>query len=298
MGTHLGDGFGFGFGGGVYLRRFDFETGMLTTLDGARHERARRIPDDTLGLSPRQVSDVIPNASPRLVRAAGVGIGVALIGAVVTAAATQHRPGPRLTHKDRLVDLIEAEDARARDLRKQLDDLRARLDALEADDAQRVSALAGLQREADALAGYAGTAPVRGPGVHVELRDSPLRTSPSGDPNDLVIHQQDIQAVVNALWAGGAEALTVNGERITATSAIRCVGNTLLLHGNVYSPPYVVEAIGSPDALQNGLATDPLLDVFREAVSDFRLGFTVHTETTLDLPAYVGFVGDRYAEAA
>jgi len=241
---------------------------------------------------------VSPNVSPRAFRTASVGVGVALIGAVISAAATQHRPGSRLTHKDRLVDLIQAEDARASSLRRQLDDLRKRLNDLEAADAQSVSALDRLRSAAAALGPLAGTVAVRGPGVRVELRDSPLRTSPSGDPNDLVVHQQDIQAVVNALWASGAEALTVNGERITATSAIRCVGNTLLLHGNVYSPPYVVEAVGNPTSLRDGLDADPLLDAFREAVSDFRVGFDVRTEQRIDVPAFRGVITDRYAEAA
>ena len=239
-----------------------------------------------------------PNVSPRAFRTASVGVGVALIGAVITAAATQHRPGSRLAHKDRLVDLIEAEDARASSIRRELDDLRARLNALESADAQTISSLDRLRSAAAVLAPFAGTAAVRGPGVRVELRDSPLRTSPTGDPNDLVVHQQDIQAVVNALWASGAEALTVNAERITATSAIRCVGNTLLLHGNVYSPPYIVEAVGDPARLRAGLDADPLLDTLREAIDDFRIGFDVRTVGRVDAPAFRGVIGDRYAEAA
>ena len=196
------------------------------------------------------------------------------------------------------MDLIEAEDARASSIRRELDDLRKRLNELESADAQSISALDRLRSAAGVLAPFAGTAAVRGPGLRVELRDSPLRTSPTGDPNDLVVHQQDIQAVVNALWASGAEALTVNGERITAASAIRCVGNTLLLHGNVYSPPYIVEAVGDPTRLRDGLDADPLLDTLREAVDDFRVGFDVRTVGRIDAPAFRGVIGDRYAEAA
>ncbi len=73
------------------------------------------------------------------------------------------------------------------------------------------------------------------------------------DPNQLVVHQSDLQAVVNALWAGGAEAMSIAGQRVVATSAVRCVGNTLLLNGEVFSPPFRVEAIGPAKAMTAAL---------------------------------------------
>ena len=87
-----------------------------------------------------------------------------------------------------------------------------------------------------------------GPGLVVTLDDaqrdpgSPL--PPGVTPDDLVVHQQDLQAVVNALWAGGAQGVQVMDQRLVSTSAVRCVGNTLILHGRVYSPPFVVKAVG------------------------------------------------------
>ncbi len=62
------------------------------------------------------------------------------------------------------------------------------------------------------------------------------------------MHQQDIQAYVNALWAGGAEAITLQGQRLISTTGIKCVGNTVVLDGVPYSPPYVIEAIGDVGA--------------------------------------------------
>jgi len=77
---------------------------------------------------------------------------------------------------------------------------------------------------------------------------------PAGvDDDDLVVHQQDIQGVVNALWSGGAEALTIQGQRVIATTGIKCVGNTVVLHGVPYAPPYVIEAIGDQAALESAL---------------------------------------------
>ena len=71
-------------------------------------------------------------------------------------------------------------------------------------------------------------------------------------PDDLVVHQQDVQAVVNALWRGGADGVQIMDQRLIATSAVRCVGNTLILQGRVYSPPYTITAVGDPDAAQPG----------------------------------------------
>ena len=94
--------------------------------------------------------------------------------------------------------------------------------------------------------------------------------------DDVVVHQQDVQAVVNALWAAGAEAMTIQDQRVISTSAVRCVGNTLILRGRVYSPPFVVTAIGDQDALLAGLEKDPDVAVYREYVD--RLGLGYHVE--------------------
>ena len=76
---------------------------------------------------------------------------------------------------------------------------------------------------------------------------------PAGvDPDDLVIHQQDVQSVVNAMWAGGAEAMMIMDQRVLTTSAVRCIGNTLLLQGRTYSPPFVVTAIGDAEGMRGG----------------------------------------------
>jgi len=207
-------------------------------------------------------------------------------------------PGPRGA-RGRLIDLIAAEDTRSQDLRRQLDALQNDVHALEKGMSDRAVGFAVLQREISSLGAMAGTVAVAGPGVSVELRDSTLRSSPTGDLNDLVIHEQDLQAVVNALWSGGAEAMTINGERITSTSAVRCVGNTLLLHGTAYAPPYRIDAIGAQSALQRALRRDPSAQRFRVFAEEFRLGFDVRARRDLKLPAFRGvFAFDRATPVA
>lgn len=225
----------------------------------------------------------------------GPHLAVALLGFAIVAAATLPHPGPRVGRPARLIDLIAAEDDRTRALKKELDRLQTQLSALQKKAAS--SGLAEVQSQIDHLGLYAGLSDVTGPGVVVTLQDSPLRRSPTGDPNDLVIHQQDIQAVVNGLWAGGAEAMSINGERLTSDTAVRCVGNTLLLHGSLYAPPYRISAVGDPAVLTASLSSDPLVQRFRIFVEDFHLGFTIQRSGSLTVPAFRGVVQATSARA-
>ena len=94
--------------------------------------------------------------------------------------------------------------------------------------------------------------------------------------------------LVNALWSGGAEAMTLMGQRIVSTSAVRCVGNTVILHGRVYCPPFVITAVGEPDGLRDALERDPGVLLFRTYVDRFGLGYTVRNRRSVTLPAYDG----------
>ena len=109
-------------------------------------------------------------------------------------------------------------------------------------------------------------------------------------PDDIVVHQQDVQGVVNALWAGGAEAMMIQDQRVISTSAVQCVGNTLLLQGRVYSPPYVITAIGDADRLRASLDRDPSVQIYREWVDAVGLGWDVRQADAVELPAYTGTI--------
>ncbi|WP_374116457.1 DUF881 domain-containing protein [Hoyosella sp. YIM 151337] len=129
------------------------------------------------------------------------------------------------------------------------------------------------------LAGPGALTEVTGAGVVVTLTDAPRDQHgnyPAGaSPDDLVVHQQDLQSVLNALWSGGARAIAVQDQRITAWSAPRCIGNTLLLHGRAYSPPYVITAIGDPRLLEESLEREPGVRLFRQYAARYGLGYHV-----------------------
>ncbi|SDY21141.1 Uncharacterized conserved protein YlxW, UPF0749 family [Micromonospora pattaloongensis] len=187
---------------------------------------------------------------------------------------------------------VAASEERARRLRDQTE--------------QQADAIAGKDgpineqraRVARSLAG-AGFTALRGRGLTVELNDAPRLNDSSrpGNPSndDLVVHQGDVQAVVNAMWAGGAEAMSIMGVRVLSTSAVRCVGNTLLLDGRVYSPPFRITAIGDPAALRRALDSDQGVREFKDAVLHYRLGYRETVESNVTVPAYAGSSGLRSA---
>ncbi|MFH0517401.1 DUF881 domain-containing protein [Streptomyces sp. M41] len=153
-----------------------------------------------------------------------------------------------------------------------------------------------------ALEKKAGTQKVTGEAVTVTLNDAPpdatakLPGYPEPQPDYLVIHQQDLQAVVNALWLGGAKGIKVMDQRLISTSAVRCVGNTLILQGRVYSPPYKITAVGDPEKLQKALAASPSIQNYMVYVNVYGLGWKVTEDGTVTLPGYSGTVDLQYAK--
>src|SRR3954471_3721042 len=207
-----------------------------------------------------------------------------------TSAATAQGTDLRAGRRSQVTELISSQRADLQRQERAAARLRTEVGQLQATAAAGNSRVAAVRAQGDALAGPTGLTAVTGPGLTVTLDDAPRRDGvdpASDDPDDLVVHQQDVQAVVNALWAGGAEAMTLMGQRVISTSAVRCVGNTVVLHGRVYSPPFVVSAIGDPERLRISLDEEPGVELFRTYVDRYDLGYSVRT-ADLDLPAYDG----------
>ena len=202
----------------------------------------------------------------------------------------------------RVTDLIAREQARATAAQQQYATLRAQMDSEAAAAASGDERVRAAAASVATVAAAAGLQPIHGRALVVTLDDAPSkpgRPLPRGaGPNDVVVHQQDVQAVVNALWAGGAEALTIMGERVVSTSAVRCVGNTLLLHGRVYAPPFVIAAVGAPEELLKSLDAEPDVQIFQEYVAAYGLGFTTRTSEDLLMPAYDGPLDLTHASVA
>jgi uncharacterized protein YlxW (UPF0749 family) len=232
-----------------------------------------------------------------------VPVIAALAGLLFTTSArTAAGTSLREDRRPELTRLIEERQTQVQQETTRAGSLRAQIDAQTRAEAGSDGRIAAQQNRADASRAEAGFTAVHGPGLAVMLDDAPRRPDgglPVGArPDDVVVHQQDVQSVVNALWAGGAEAMTIMGIRVISTSAVRCVGNTLLLHGLVFSPPFRIEAIGNQDQMRAALAADPGVRAFRDAATAFGLGYRVDARADIVAPAHTGSDSLDYANVA
>lgn len=187
--------------------------------------------------------------------------------------------------------LISQREQRVKSLHNDISQLSSEIDSIN----KTVGTIGKTQNDTHQSASSGSVLPaLKGPGVSVTLNDSPLwkdalRTSDKEltdrDVNDYVVHQQDLEAVINALWAGGAEAMTIQGERVLPTTAVRCVGNVLLLRGRQYAPPYTVAAIGPVRDMRMALDASPAVRIYRQYVDAVGLGWSVHVSNTLRFAA-------------
>ena len=188
-------------------------------------------------------------------------------------------------HPENLAALVKVEAERVEGLQQDVDGLRIEVDDLA--DEQGAIDLTGDRELSVQTSLAAGAVPVFGDGLVVTLDDAPPGQvlGPNLHPDNLVVHQQDLEAVINALWSAGAEAMMLQDQRVLSTTAFRCVGNVLSLHGRVYSPPYRVQAIGDPAAMRAALAASPEIDVYREWVAAVGLGWSVADAAAIEMPA-------------
>src|SRR5471030_1255606 len=232
------------------------------------------------------------SVTPRQAWRIGVPVAALLAGLLfATSATTSHGFDLRVTGRDDVNTLAAREQRTVIADGTSLTALERKVQVATSEAAKTDSRVAQAANAAAAVAGDAGLQPVSGPAVTVTLNDAPSLPGkePSAVPPDyLVVHQQDVQAVVNALWAGGAEAMTLQGQRVISTSAVRCVGNTLLLHGIVYSPPYTVRAIGDPLKLQQSLDDAHDVIIYKQYVAAYQLGYKQVVEPDITMPAFTG----------
>jgi uncharacterized protein YlxW (UPF0749 family) len=224
-------------------------------------------------------------AKTTLVSAAAALAGFLFVASGITADGTNLRTGGLEDLRSLVLDRANKVGV----LQSEVDSL-----ATEVNDLSITRVDPALSSQISRLEQATGLTPVSGSALRISLDDAPREPGeplPSGvAPDDLVVHQQDVQSVVNAMWRGGATAVQVMDQRIIGTSAIRCVGNTLLLQGRVYSPPFVVTAIGNTSELQQALNDEPGVSLYREYVARFDLGWDVSILNQTTIPAWQGSI--------
>ncbi|MFD8376737.1 DUF881 domain-containing protein [Streptomyces sp. NPDC059688] len=230
---------------------------------------------------------------PKTLRAKlGLASGLVLAALVVTLGAAQARVAAPVVAKERqeLIDRIDTETSAADRLEGSVDKLRDEVGARQ----RAALRSSGGSTEADLVGLLSGATPVHGPGVKLVVNDAkeasgggegsnPRETSGFSDTGR--VRDRDMQRVVNGLWASGAEAVSINGQRLTALSAIRAAGDAILVDNKPLVPPYTVLAVGGGQKLSTRFQDSPdglYLHALRE---NYGVRATISTEGDVRLPA-------------
>ncbi len=150
-----------------------------------------------------------------------------------------------------------------------------------------------LTAEMDRYMILAGLTEVEGPGVTVTVSDSKVAASETITESAYIIHDSDLRSIVNELNSAGAEAISINGERIVSNSEIRCVGSTITINGNKYAPPYVIKAIGDSSTMEAALN---IRGGVVEELKFYNLEIKVSKTAKQTVEKYNGILNFKYAE--
>lgn len=223
-----------------------------------------------------------------------VAVGVSLIAVVVTMAAMQVRATAPQAEKERqdLVNRIHTREAEADRLQDEVEALREQVDAM-----QDRNLTPEEVKRAELLGTTTGAEPVEGPGVKVVVDNAEdgAKDGTNADPRQQAesltngrVYDRDLQHVVNGLWAAGAEAIGINGQRLTALSAIRGAGSAILVDNRPLSPPYTVLAIGDAKRMRDDFQRGAGGVYLRTIGGKWGIRSTIGTEKKIKLPAAIG----------
>jgi uncharacterized protein YlxW (UPF0749 family) len=212
---------------------------------------------------------------------------ILVLAFLITAAVAHERARERRipAQTSDLADLVRRRQADVRGLAADVRSLSRELVEVQERGAGRSDQGTAVGASVERLRAPAGLEAVRGPGLTVELADSPDAPTDPGESTDLRIQDLDLQLMLNALWAGGAEAVAVNGHRVAGGAAIRQAGGSILVNYRAVVSPYRLTAIGEPEGLRRRLLASEIARQFETWTQVYGLGFSVRTVGVLTLPA-------------
>ena len=228
-----------------------------------------------------------------------VTLGVALLGLGFLVAAQLAAEGPRVRYttqeRSPLVETASELQADQEALKTSILDLRARIQAAEQAGEGSAALVSDLNDQLEAARIAAGLIPLTGSGIVLQLEDSLEPADPEGNTSDLLVGARDLRTIVEELWAAGAEAIAVNGERMTPTTAVIDIGPSILINSAYLAGPFQVTAIG-PDDLYARLSASPgFVDFIRARAEAWGLRVSIAEPESVDMPAFAGTVTLRYA---
>jgi uncharacterized protein YlxW (UPF0749 family) len=225
-----------------------------------------------------------------------LGLALLALGFLIAAQLASEGPRIRYTTQERtpLVETALDLQAQQEGLKQQILDLRAAIQDLEATGQGGAVVTRRLNSRLEQARINAGLVAMTGPGLVIQLSDSTVPVPPDGNARDYLVSGQDVLTVVEELWLAGAEAIAVNGERVTVATAIVDIGGSILVNSAYVSGPYQVSAIGPADMYDRLTRSAGFADFVRARAQTFGIGVSYAVLDTVDLPAYAGSVTLRY----
>lgn len=188
-----------------------------------------------------------------------------------------------LQRSEELVQLVK-------DLELERDKLRAEVTELRNSLAN--ASTGGSRDELNRVRVQAGLTDMTGPGIVLTMDDSKKPGAPNQDPNLFLIHDDDVLKVINELKAAGAEAISINGQRLIGATEIRCAGPTISINHTLTAPPLEIRAIGDPVVLENSLR---MRGGVIEDLSLWGIEISLRREQQVQVPAYTGSLQFNFA---
>jgi uncharacterized protein YlxW (UPF0749 family) len=242
------------------------------------------------------------HAMPRQLAGWGVSIAIALavvgfVGAIQWNSSLA-REEFTTSAQQFLANQVVQLESEQRELRAQIALAEEEVQRFQEESTSSSVALEALNQRLAAARLDVGLSAVRGPGVIVEIADSKRVVPPGENPASFIVLVDDLRDIVTALWASGAEAISINGERLVATTSIYGVGASVLVNTAFLSPPFRIEAIGTEGLLDRFQTNPAFLGRVAHRIDFFGLEFASQASGELTLPAFVGTTRFRWAVPA
>ena len=286
-------------------RRRHGRRGRRAGLDGAagggHRGRRRRRARAGGATEPAAGPATVTSAAERLraIPSWQVTLGVALLalGFLIAAQLASEGPRVRYTTQERtpLVETATGLQTEQDGLKTRILQIRAQIQAIESEGEGAADLVKQLNARLEQARIAAGLIALTGSGIVLQLEDSKEPVPPGGSESDYLVGSRDIRVVVEQLWGAGAEAIAVNGERITPTSAIIDIGTSLLVNSAYLAPPYQVSAIGPADLYDRLSASPGFVDFVRARSDGYGIRVSIAEPQAVDIPAFVGTVTLRYS---
>ena len=225
-----------------------------------------------------------------------LGLALLALGFLIAAQLASEGPRIRYTSQERtpLVETALSLQGEQSKLKDQILALRSDIGVLEETGQGGAAVTQDLNTQLEQARMAAGMVAMTGPGLVIELSDSGAAVPPDGNSRDYLVSGRDVLAVVEELWLAGAEGISVNGERVTASTAIVDIGGSVLVNSAYIAAPYEVRAIGPADMFDRLTASPGFVDFIRARAETFGVGVGYAVQEAVDLPAYAGSVNLRH----